>query len=215
MFFSRKKIKISYGITVCNEAAELSKLLATLTPIIDVDDELIILQDITNKDERVSEIIEQYKGKVVVVEAKLNSDFATFKNNLITTAKGDYLFQIDADEIPKESLVKQLKKILRQKSRRDCFLVPRINIVNGLTPEHVNNWKWKVDENNRVNFPDYQFRIFKLNGSIKWKNPVHEEVVGYKKHYYLPSKNEDYCLIHIKDINKQVLQNSFYDTIAN
>jgi glycosyltransferase involved in cell wall biosynthesis len=214
MFFSRKKIKISYGVTVCNEAAELSNLLATLTPVIDAEDEIIILQDITNKDVRVSEIIEQYKGKVVVIEARLNSDFATFKNNLVTHAKGDYLFQIDADEIPKDSLIKQVKKILRQKSRRDCFLVPRINIVNGLTTEHINNWKWKVDENNRINFPDYQFRIFKLNGLIKWKNPVHEEVIGYKKHYYLPSKNEDYCLIHVKNIDKQVLQNNFYDTIA-
>jgi glycosyltransferase involved in cell wall biosynthesis len=215
MFFTRNKIKISYGITVCNEAIELSKLLATLTPIIDAEDEIIILQDVTNKDERVSEIIKQYKDKVIVVEAQLNSDFAMFKNKLIEHAKSDYLFQIDADEIPKDSLIKQIKKILRQKSKRDCFLVPRINIVNGLTTDHINNWNWKFDENNRVNFPDYQFRIFKLNGLIKWKNPVHEEVIGYKKHYYLPSKNEDYCLIHIKDIDKQVLQNNFYDTIAD
>jgi len=214
MFFTRKKIKISYGITVCNEAVEMSKLLAMLAPIIDAEDEIIILQDVTNKDEPVSEIIKEYKDKVTAVEAKLNSDFATFKNNLITHAKGDYLFQIDADEIPQYTLVKQIKKILRQKSNRDCFLIPRINIVNGLTTEHINQWKWNIDENNRVNFPDYQLRIFKLNGVIKWKNAVHEEVTNYKKHFYLPSKNEDYCLIHIKDINKQVLQNNFYDTIA-
>ena len=214
MFFTPKKIKISYGITVCNEAVELGKLLATLIPIIDEDDEIIILQDVTNKDTRTTEVIDNYKEKLVVIEAKLNNDFATFKNKLIAHAKGDYLFQIDADEIPQDTLVTQIKKILRQKSNRDCFLVPRINIVNGLTTDHINQWKWNIDESNRVNFPDYQFRIFKLNGVIKWKNAVHEELIGYKKHFYLPSKNEDYCLIHIKDINKQVLQNNFYDTIA-
>lgn len=214
MFFTRKKISITYGITVCNEALELTKLLDTIIPLIDAEDEIVILQDVTNRDEHVSEVIKRHQNRVILIEAKLNNDFATFKNNLITYAKGDYLFQIDADEVPKETLIRQVKKVLRQKSNRDCFLIPRINVVNGLTSDHVKKWNWKVDENNRVNFPDYQFRIFKLNGIIKWKNAVHEEVVGYKKHYYLPSKNEDYCLIHIKDINKQEQQNNFYDTIT-
>lgn len=214
MFFNRyKKIKISYGITVCNEAAELKVLLATLIPLIDKNDEIIILQDVTKKDAPTSEVIDKYKNQVIAVEAKLNNDFAGFKNLLISKASGDFLFQLDADEIPKVSLIKKIKNILYKRKEFDCFLVPRINIVNGLTAAHVEKWKWNLDDQNRVNFPDYQFRIFKLNQAIKWQYKVHEELYGFTQCYYLPVKNDSLCLIHIKNIEKQTIQNQFYDSI--
>ena len=213
LFNRHKKIKISYGITVCNEAIELQALLTNLIPLIDENDEVIILQDVTKKDALTSEVIGSYKNQVITIEAKLNNDFASFKNLLTNKASGDFLFQLDADEIPKAELIKKIKKILHRRNRFDCFLVPRINIVNGLTAAHVEKWKWKLDDKNRVNFPDYQSRIFKLNGAIKWQYKVHEELYGFKRRFYLPAKNEDLCLMHIKNIDKQTIQNQFYDTI--
>jgi glycosyltransferase involved in cell wall biosynthesis len=214
MFFNRhKKIKISYGITVCNEAAELKALLTTLIPLINKNDEIIILQDVTKKNAQTSDVINNYKTQVSTIEAKLNNDFASFKNLLISKASGDFLFQLDADEIPKASLIKKIKKILYKRKEFDCFLVPRINIVNGLTAAHLEKWKWKLDDKNRVNFPDYQFRIFKLNGAIKWQYKVHEELYGFKRCFYFPVKNENLCLIHIKNIEKQTIQNQFYESI--
>ena len=215
MLFNRfkNKVSITYGITVCNEYAELKNLLKTLLPLINKNDEVVVLQDITHRDSNVDALLDNYCNDIKRAEARLDGDFATFKNLLIENAGGDFLFQIDADEVPKKTLIKKLKKKIVQNPEADCFLVPRINIVHGLTPEDIVKWKWNVDKKNRVNFPDYQFRIFKLNGQIKWKNKLHEELYGYSHRFYLPHKNEDYCLLHVKTIEKQKKQDEFYSTI--
>src|SRR5689334_13938694 len=98
--------KISYGITVNNEVEEIAQLLNALLPLIDKGDEVIVLQDVTNKNQQVADILDKYGDQIIRMEARLDGDFATFKNNLIKAAKKKYLFQIDADEIPKESLLK-------------------------------------------------------------------------------------------------------------
>jgi glycosyltransferase involved in cell wall biosynthesis len=205
---------ISYAITVCNEAPEVDNLLRTLIRLIDRNDEIIVLQDITHKDASVSAVLEIYKKKIVVIQACLNNDFATFKNIFLTVAKGDYLFQIDADEMPKTSLIKKIKSALRLAKDYDCFRLPRINIVNGYTQADAKKWKWMVNEKNYINYPDYQARIFKLNGQIKWKYKVHEELSGFKRFFMLQAVDEDFCLVHIKGIEKQKDQNAFYETIT-
>ncbi len=206
------KPTISYGVTVCNEAKEIELLLNTLITLIDEEDEIIVLQDVTNRNEEVIEVLKRFENKIFIIESKLNGDFATFKNNLIPKATKKYLFQIDADEIPKESLIKKLKFFLAEKFYYDIFQVPRINLVEGITKEHLQKWNWKIDEKGCINFPDYQQRIFKLNGKIKWKNKVHEVLFGSKKSKKLPCKDDSYCLIHPKKIERQERQNAYYDT---
>ena len=41
-------------------------------------------------------------------------------------------------------------------------------------------WQWKVNEQGWVNWPDYQWRIWKNIKRIKWKNKVHEVLEGHK-----------------------------------
>jgi len=217
MKFLRKILplpRISYGITVNNESEEIIKLLDSLLPLIDKKDEVIVLQDITKKDEKVAAILDSYGERIIRIESCLNGDFATFKNNLINAATKDYLFQIDADEIPKESLIKEIKHYLFRKRKKDVFMVPRINIVHGITDEHIKQWNWKVNDQGYINFPDYQHRIFKLNKGIKWENKVHEKLCNYQKNLGLPAADYSMCLLHIKEIKKQEQQNSFYDTIV-
>jgi hypothetical protein len=148
-----------------------------------------------------------------MVDAELNKDFASFKNNLIEISKGDYLFQIDADEIPNQFLIENIKPILKVNTDIDCFYIPRVNKVNGLTHKHIQLWRWNVDEEQRVNFPDPQMRLFKLGKGIKWKNKVHEVLDGYKTISTLPYDTEDFCLYHIKSIEKQEKQNNFYEQL--
>lgn len=210
-----KTPSISYGITVCNEAKELRLLLESLIPMVNLrKDEIIILQDVTNRDAAVDAVIKEYENQVVWLENRLAGDFATFKNHLVKTASKDYLFQIDADEIPKKSLIKNLKSFLRKHYYYDVFLVPRINIVNGITPQHIEQWNWKVNEQGYINFPDFQERILKLNDRIFWKNKVHETLMGYERSKNLPSNTNDYCLIHEKEIAKQESQNQFYEQLG-
>jgi glycosyltransferase involved in cell wall biosynthesis len=211
-------MKISYGITVCDEAEEIYNLLDYLYSNIDDNDEIIILRDMDKTTDVVTKVINQQIGlykpnQIKVVESSLNGDFATFKNNLIEHADSDYLFQIDADEMPNSFLIENIKPILKVNSTIDCFYIPRVNKVDGLTPEHILKWGWRVDTEKRINFPDPQMRLFKLGKGIKWKNRVHEVLTGYQTVSTLPYDTEDFCLYHIKSIDKQEKQNAFYDTL--
>lgn len=213
-FFSLfKKVTISYGITVCNEAKELDSLLTFLFQFVDDEDEVIVLQDITSRNTDVDSVLEKYKVKVLHKETFLKGDFASFKNELIKSATKDYLFQIDADEVPQESLMKSIKNVLKKKSGFDMFFIPRINTVKGITEDHITKWKWAVNDKNYINYPDYQMRLFKLNKNIHWVNKVHEKLIGFEKAFYFPTENFDHCILHHKDIDRQITQNVFYDTL--
>ena len=63
-----------------------------------------------------------------------------------------------------------------------------------------------------VNFPDYQWRIWKNNKKINWINKVHERLDGFNEYTTLPP-SEEYCLFHPKDIKRQEKQNQFYSTL--
>ena len=94
----------------------------------------------------------------------------------------------------------------------DIVFVPRVNTVEGLTDEHINKWKWKVDEKGWVNFPDYQTRIYKNTEDVKWMNKVHERITGYSTFSNFPAE-EQWSLYHHKQIDRQEQQNEFYETI--
>jgi len=212
------QINITYGITVCDESEELNNLLTHLIPLIDNEDEILILRDISNTNNLVTKVLEahteRFPNRIRTIEQYLNKDFAAFKNNLIEHAKGDYLFQIDADEIPNEFLIENIKAVININKEVDCFYVPRVNKVLGITEEHITKWRWRIDNYNRINYPDLQMRLFKLDKKIKWKNKVHEVLDNYKITTILPyEEDEDFCLYHIKTISKQEAQNNFYDKI--
>ena len=196
---------ISYAITACNEHRELSFLLELLTNNIRQEDEIVIQLD-SNATEEVRQIAKDY------LEFSLNKDFASFKNNLSKHCTKDYIFQIDADEYPHIHLITNLGDILEYNKTIDVFLVPRINTVSGLTEQHIQKWGWRVDDKGWVNFPDYQWRIWKNNGKIKWINKVHERLDGFSEYSLLP-QSEEYCLFHPKDITRQERQNALYETI--
>jgi glycosyltransferase involved in cell wall biosynthesis len=141
----------------------------------------------------------------------LNGDFATFKNHLTKFCTKDYIFQIDADEYPHLSLLQSLPEILEH-NPIDVILIPRINTVEGLTAQHIGKWGWNVNEKGWVNFPDYQWRIWKNDKKIKWINKVHERLDGFETYSALPQM-EEYCLYHPKDIKRQEKQNQFYSTL--
>jgi glycosyltransferase involved in cell wall biosynthesis len=196
---------ISYAITACNEHRELSFLLEVLRNNICQEDEIVIQLD-SNATEEVREVAKDY------IEFPLNKDFASFKNNLSKHCTKDYIFQIDADEYPHTHLITNLGDILEYNQTIDVILVPRINTVSGLTAQHIGRWGWNVNDKGWVNFPDYQWRIWKNNNKIKWINKVHERLEGFETYSVLPQM-EEYCLFHPKDIERQERQNALYETI--
>ena len=211
-------MKISYAIPVCNEYKEIEYLLNYLVRHIRTEDEIVIQCDQGNTTPEVYEVLSKYKAPVgyidpiKVIEFPLNNNFAAFKNNLKDNCSGNYIFQIDADEYPEEYLMNTIEWIITNNPKTDIFWVPRINTVTGLTQEHIDKWGWNICPKGRVNFPDYQCRIFKNIKRIKWKNKVHEVLTGYKTESQLPA-NDEFCIHHPKDIDRQVKQNELYQTI--
>jgi glycosyltransferase involved in cell wall biosynthesis len=205
-------MKISYAIPVCNEWMQLEYLLNYLFKYKREQDEIVVQCDKGNTTPSVYQVLEEYKDKVQVIEFPLNKDFASFKNNLKDYCSGDYIFQIDADEYPDEYLMNTIEWLITNNDGVDIFWVPRINTVKGLTQEHIEKWRWSVDPDGKVNFPDYQCRILKNVKRIKWKNKVHEVLTGFKTESRLPA-NKEFCIHHPKTIDRQEEQNAFYDTI--
>jgi len=207
-------MKISYAITVCNEFVEIQKLIPFLLKHKRHEDEIVVLYDSKNGDNRVEEFL---RAKSINAEFQWFKDefdghFADWKNKLNSFCGGDYIFQIDADEIPNEVLIENLPEILKGNDV-DAILVPRVNTVEGLTDEHIQKWGWNVDEKGWVNWPDFQYRIYKNSDDINWKNKVHEVLEGFKSISHLPME-EDLALYHPKEIKRQEKQNEYYDTLG-
>ena len=208
-------MKISYAIPVCNELLEITKLLNFLKKYIDKEDEVVVLFDTNNG----SQSVEQFLRAKSVNPTFFNwypyhfdGHFANMKNHLKSLCTGDWIFQIDADELPHESLITNLKELLKLNPTTEMFLVPRVNTVDGLTQEHVNKWRWNVNEKGWVNWPDYQTRIIQNSPKIQWVSKVHEIVTGFSTKAFLPTE-EEWCLYHPKDIKRQEIQNNFYDSL--
>ena len=202
-------MKISYGITVHNEAEELQKLLEVLNKNIDKEDEIVVCVD--GDDEKVEAVLGEYlsENKAIVYKRKLDGNFAEHKNSVIEKSSGDYVFHIDADEYPNEILVKQLKEILKI-NEVDLIWIPRVNTIEDMKEEHIQRWGWRVTENSWVNYPDYQARVFRNDEKIRWTRPLHEYITGCKTYSHLPP-HEELSLYHPKTIQKQEKQNTWYN----
>mgnify|MGYP003133201666 CR=1 FL=1 len=205
-------MKISYAIPVCNEHVELEKLLSFLIKHIDENDEIVVQCDQGNTTPEVYKVLDSLNQPYI--EFPLKGDFASFKNNLKEYCTGDWIFQIDADELPHESLIINLKELLKLNPTTELFLVPRVNTVDGLTQEHINKWRWNVNEKGWVNWPDYQTRIIQNSSKIQWTQKVHEVIIGMSTKGVLPME-EEWCLYHPKHIDRQEHQNKFYNRLEN
>jgi len=201
---------ISIAITVCNEHKELETLLDYLYErALSPDYEVIVQIDEQNHTPEVLHAIIDRGVKHHFFP--LNNNFSAYKNELIKHCSGEYIFQVDADELIASEMFESLPLILRANPEVDLYYVPRINTVNGITQEHIQKWGWRY-ENERVNWPDYQTRIYKNSPNIRWRNAVHEVIEGHKQFTMLPAVDE-LALIHHKSIEKQEKQNQFYNTL--
>jgi hypothetical protein len=206
-------MKISYAITVCNEFVEIQRLVSFLLNTKRKEDEIVILYDEANGDPLIEEYLRanSINGEFNWHKGKFEGHFADWKNKLNSLCNGDYIFQIDADEYPNINLIESLPFVL-ENNKSDIILVPRVNIVQGITPRHIQAWGWKQNEKGWIQWPDHQWRIYKNTPEIKWINKLHEVLDGYKNYSNLP-EIEDYALYHFKSIERQEKQNNYYDTL--
>jgi len=208
-------MKISYAITVCNELEEVENLIKFLYLNKRTEDEICILLDKPKASPYLIDRLYRFSSAdwITLKESAFQNDFSKWKNELNAMCKGDYIFNIDADEMPAETLIKYLPQILEENPDVKSYAVPRVNTVEGLTEDHIKRWNWRVNESKWVNYPDYQNRIYKNDPDIYWINKVHERLNVWQETWPLPMDTEDWVLYHPKDIERQEKQNNYYDTL--
>jgi len=206
-------MKISYAITVCNELEEVKRLVNFLLSNKREEDEIVVLADSPKMSQELQDTLRKYfsLNQILLIESEFKGHFADWKNLLTSYCTGDYIFQIDADEIPHINLIQNLPEMLKTNDV-DMVRVPRVNTVEGLTQEHIQKWGWNVNEKGWVNWADWQMRIYKNAPHIRWKNKVHEVLEGFKIHGMLPVE-EEWALYHPKTIDRQEKQNNYYSTL--
>lgn len=206
-------VSISYCITTHNEGAiYLRPLFERLLKYIQPEDEIVVVDD-NSTEETTVQTLSVFEDRLNVYQHSLDGDFAAHKNFAKSKCTKDYIFFIDADENVHDNLLLTLKEILFNNPEIEMFMVPRVNVVQDLTPKHLEVWGWTKNEKGYINYPDPQTRIVKNKPEIYWVNKVHERLTGHTTHTILPFETEDYCLLHIKDIKRQESQNKFYETL--
>lgn len=218
-------MKISYLVTSHNETDTLHRLLSTLFNVVKkTNDEIIILDDFSTE-KFTNDIIQDFMalevGDMCTIKKyqhKLNNDYGSHKNFGIEKCTGDFIFQIDGDELPPESLLgDNLKEFLSLNKDTELYWIARINHFIGVTPEDAKQWGWKLSKSlslkdtTIVNYPDFQGRIFKRDyPRIKWECRLHEKITGFLRYSILPI-DEEYAMLHTKTIEKQRETNIRYN----
>jgi glycosyltransferase involved in cell wall biosynthesis len=201
---------ISYAILTHNEGNYIQELIPFLLKNKRIYDEIVIVDDYSD-DQITKDILDKYKSEIVLKYREFDGD-ASQKNYLNSICAGDYILQLDADELVSEWFIQTLPTILEGNQEVDLFIMPRINTVNGLTDEWIAKWGWRVNKKGWVNFPDWQMRLYKNCEWVKWDGLLHSKIVGAKQYAFLPEE-EEFCIIHLKELSRQVEQNNLYDEI--
>jgi glycosyltransferase involved in cell wall biosynthesis len=226
-------MRISYLVTVHNEDASLDKCLMTLVTHKDNEDEILLLDDFS-ENPKTKALLQRWQaatqitaftpiGNIVkvpnvrVLHHALDRNYGAHKNFGNEQCTGDWIFQIDGDEIPNPNLVVNLKLILDSNQNVDLIYVPRVNDFIGVTAEHAVQWGWRLSPcpacDNRliVNWPDYQSRIYKRDPTrIRWDRRLHEKIEGHHQFITLPA-DPDLALYHDKTIETQIATNKRYN----
>lgn len=192
-------MKITYSIQVCNESRELYSLLNFLIKVIDKEDNINVIVDTLHVTDKVKLVLDNFKNDITIFERSFDT---FYKNSMFHLEKctGDYNFGIDADEMPQEILIKELKKVLAEHDV-DILYVPRINIHPGSTQEFITKSQFHVNEMGWINWPDYQGRIMKPD--VKWTDELHTKPITEGKVVGSIGENPICALWHIKSIEKQ------------
>ena len=211
---------ISYLVTCKNEGESLYQLLRLLNQYKD-GNECVVLDDYSD-DSNTQYIlklatcdINNSTGFIRLYQHALNNNYSEHKNYGKSLCKGKYIFQIDADELPSETLLQSIPDLINLNPDVDLFWIPRINDFVGVNQQNATQWGWKLTpyENKLiVNWPDPQGRLFKNLPNLKWERRLHEKIEGAKAYSYLPYEYE-FSLYHNKTIEKQIETNLKYNKI--
>ena len=169
------KNRISIVLAVYNEENNLRNCLDSVK---DLAWEIVVV-DGGSKDKTV-EIAREFNARIIQTNNPPN--FHINKNKAIDGAKGDWILQLDADEILTPQLIEEIKKAVNLSM--DGFWIPRKNFFLG-------RYLTKGGQ-----YPDYTLRLYRRGKGKLPAKDVHEQAEVIGKVDYL--KND---LLHLRDKN--------------
>lgn len=175
--------KLSVVLATYNEEENLPKCLRAIKNLADE----IVIVDGTSNDKTV-EIAKSFGAKVLVTANPPN--FHINKQKAIDYASGDWVFQLDADEVVSLELAHEIdSEIGNPKSEINGYWVPRKNFFLG-------RYLMKGGQ-----YPDYTVRLYRKGKGMLPQKDVHEQAVIEGKIGYLKE-----ALLHYpyKDFNAYV-----------
>lgn len=168
-------IKLSITLAVYNEEKYLPRCLDSVK---DIADEIIIV-DGTSTD-KTRAIVKNYGAKVYIKDNPPN--FHINKKLANEKATGEWLLQLDADEVVTPGLRDEVKKIINSNPVENGFWIPRANFFLGRFLKKGGT------------YPDYTLRLYRRGkGNLPAKS-VHEQAIvegmaGYLKNDLLHYSN--------------------------
>lgn len=177
--------KISVVLAVFNEECNLEDCLLSIK---DLAWEIVIVDG--GSSDKTLEIAKKYQAKII--HAKNTPVFHINKNIAIDEALGDWILQLDADEVVTKDLAEEIKNILRKDLKINGYWIPRSNFF-------LTRFLKKGGQ-----YPDYTLRFYRRGKGRLPGNDVHEQAIVQGKVGYL--KND---LLHLRDKDFSIYLNRF------
>lgn len=169
--------KLSVVLAVYNEEENLDRCLASVKGLADE----IVIVDGGSVDSTV-EIAKKHNARIIRTDNP--PVFHINKNKAIDAAKGEWILQLDADEVVSEELTHEIRRIIGSKSDINGYWLPRRNFFLG-------KYLTKGGQ-----YPDYTLRLYRNGkGRLPGKD-VHEQALVVGETGML--KND---LLHLRDKN--------------
>lgn len=199
-------MKLSVTLATYYEEKDLVRCLEAIK---DIADEIIIVYG-QKKDEKLSPD-KKYHAKILCVPNEYEN-FHLMKRKANDMAKGDWILQIDTDEVVSLKLAAEIKKTIDSNPKENGFWIPRANFFLG-----------RFLKKGGV-YPDYTLRLYrKEKGNLPAKS-VHEQAevdgpVGYLKNDLLHYNNPTFAtyldrrLNHYTDIMANEIKRGFFANV--
>ncbi len=170
-------MKISVVLATYNEEKNLPRCLESVKAFAD---EIVVVDG--SSEDKTRQIASRFKAKVMKT---LNRPmFHTNKQMAIDAATGDWILQLDADEVVDDTLAEEIVKAVKYNGPLDAYSIKRKNFFFG-------RWLHKGGQ-----YPDPVIRFFKRGKAYLPQKSVHEQMSvvgnvgqlnGHLLHYTAPS----------------------------
>lgn len=159
-------MSLSVALAVYNEAVNLD---ACLSSVSGLADEIIVVDG--GSTDNTTKIAGHYKARII--RTSNPPIFHINKQKALEASKGDWILQLDADEIVPSGLADEIRSIINSRSTENGYYIPR------------KNYFWGRVMSKGGQYPDYVIRLVRRGKAHFPCKTVHEQIEVAGKTGYL------------------------------